>query len=290
MKSHIYKLLLPSALLLLASACLNAAPSPATENLEKQYLQAVQLLEQGGDQNLQEAIQKLREASEGGLPEATNRLGYCLEKGIGVPANASVAREYFKKAADTGFAKAQFNYGLFLLKGTGGDKDTANGLDYLEKASHQGFSEAQRILADLYYDGTTDIPKNSEKSFEHFMALAKTGDPEAQNYIATMYSYGIGTKLNRKEAVGWLFKAANQGHSKAQAALGEFYQYGTGGLPRDTVESIKFYILSAKQGDVLGEKGLEQMTSVATPEVLAEATNRAEEFEKQHQPPASRNP
>lgn len=290
MKSHIYKLLLPSGLLLLASACLNAAPAPATENLEKQYLQAIQLLEQGGEQNLQEAIQKLREAAEGGLPEASNRLGYCLEKGIGVPANPSVAREYFKKAADEGLAKAKFNYGLFLLKGTGGDKDTATGLDYLEKASQQGFSEAQRILADLYYDGTTDIPKNPEKSFEQFMALAKTGDPEAQNYIGTMYSFGIGTKLNRKEAVGWMFKAANQGHSKAQAALGEFYQYGSGGLPRDMVESIKFYMLSARQGDILGEKGMEQMTIVATPEILAEATNRVEEFEKQHQPPASRNP
>ena len=264
------------------SLCMQTWAETDSSSSEQKYLNAVKLLELGGDVNLQQAITALREASDAGLPEASNRLGYCLEKGIGIQADANIARDCYKKAADAGLAKSQFNYGLFLLKGVGGDKNVEDGLVYLEKASSLGLPQAQSTLGKMFYFGNADIPKNPEKSFQHFLALAQSGDREGQNYIGTMYSCGIGTKLNKQEAVSWLIKAANQGHSKAQASLGEFYRYGTGGLPRDLVESAKFYMLSAKQGDVLGEKGMEEITGTLNPQILAEATKRLEEFEKDH--------
>jgi hypothetical protein len=247
---------------------------------EQKYLNAVKLLELGGDVNLQQAITALREASDAGLPEASNRLGYCLEKGIGIQADSKIARDFYKKAADAGLAKSQFNYGLFLLKGVGGDKNVEEGLVYLEKASSLGLPQAQRTLGEMFYFGTEDVPKNPEKSFQHFLALAQSGDREGQNYIGTMYSYGIGTELNEKEAGSWILKSANQGHPKAQASLAEYYLSGTEVLPQDLVESAKFFMLSAKQGEVTGEKGLEEVTGKFTPQILAEATKRVEDFEK----------
>jgi len=265
------------------SLCMQTWAETDSSSSEQKYLNAVKMLELGGDENFQQAITTLREASDAGLPEASNRLGYCLEKGIGIQADANIAREYYKKAADAGLAKSQFNYGLFLLKGVGGDKNVEEGLVYLEKASSLGLPQAHRTLGEMFYFGTADVPKNPEKSFQHFLALAQSGDSSGQNYIATMYSYGIGTALDKEQATNWYIKAANQGHPKAQAALGEFYYFGTGGLPRDLVESTKFYMLSEKQGDVMGQKGMETLTGTVAPEVLAEATKRVEEFDAKHE-------
>jgi len=268
--------------ILSVSLSLHAWAEPQTSTPEQKYLGAVKLIEMGGGENLQQAITALREASDAGLPEASNRLGFCLEKGIGIETNPTIARDFYKKAADAGLAKSQFNYGLFLIRGIGGEKHVEEGLDYLEKASSLGLPQAQRSLGEMLYFGTEDVPKNPEKSFQHLLALAQSGDSAGQNYVATMYSHGIGIKLDKEQAANWYNKAAIQGHPKAQAALGEFYYYGTGGLPRDLVESTKFYMLSAKQGDVLGEKGMEMVTGTVSPEVLAEATKRVEEFEKTH--------
>lgn len=79
---------------------------------------------------------------------------------------------------------------------------------------------------------------------------AKDGDPEAQ--------YNLGIALSSKElpwpgdfqlAMEWLHKAAEQGHIKAQFALGNIFTEGKI-TPQDYAEGVKWYRKAAEQGNV----------------------------------------
>jgi TPR repeat protein len=78
---------------------------------------------------------------------------------------------------------------------------------------------------------------------------AKDGDPEAQ--------YNLGIALSSKDlpwpgdfqlAMEWLHKAAEQGHIKAQFALGNIFTEGKI-TPQDYAEGVKWYRKAAEQGN-----------------------------------------
>jgi hypothetical protein len=76
-----------------------------------------------------------------------------------------------------------------------------------------------------------------------FNALAPRGNPEAQAYLALLYSKGFGVPQNYTAAAYWFRRAAEQGHSGAQYELGLLYDRGFG-VPQDVVEAEKWLILS----------------------------------------------
>lgn len=78
---------------------------------------------------------------------------------------------------------------------------------------------------------------------------AEKGDAEAQYRLATMITYGRGTKKNPKKGFPWYQKAAEQGHMGAQSALGQAYYYGQEGLSRDRKTGFTWYLKAAEQGD-----------------------------------------
>jgi TPR repeat protein len=76
-----------------------------------------------------------------------------------------------------------------------------------------------------------------------FNAIAPRGDPNAQAYLALLYSKGFGVPQNYTAAAYWYRRAAEQGHSGAQYQLGLLYDRGFG-VPQDVVEAEKWLILS----------------------------------------------
>ncbi len=78
---------------------------------------------------------------------------------------------------------------------------------------------------------------------------AEKGDAESQYRLATMITYGRGTKKNPEKGFPWYLKAAEQGHMGAQSALGHAYYYGQEGLPRDPKAGLAWYLKAAEQGD-----------------------------------------
>jgi TonB family protein len=75
--------------------------------------------------------------------------------------------------------------------------------------------------------------KNAEAQDQALFASTKTlaaaGDAAAQNNLGVLYSRGAGVPLDKKQAVYWYTKAAEQGHGWAQSNLAHAYQYGTAG-------------------------------------------------------------
>jgi hypothetical protein len=90
---------------------------------------------------------------------------------------------------------------------------------------------------------------------------------------------GKGVPEDKKEAVKWYRKAADQGHRSAQYYLGAMYYYGEG-VPKDDVEAYKWYSLSAAQGNEGAKKSKESVAGRMTAEQITEAQKRSADFKQ----------
>ena len=92
-----------------------------------------------------------------------------------------------------------------------------------------------------------NIKKNQTVAKQH-LKKNKSDDANAQYDLAECYYYGTGgIKKDYVEAIKCYRKAAEQGHAKAQHALGELYKNGNG-VKQDYIEAAKWYRLAAQQG------------------------------------------
>ena len=73
-------------------------------------------------------------------------------------------------------------------------------------------------LADLIADWY-DAPQDPAAAEHCFRRLADGGDPAAQYWLGIAYAQGRGAKKDAAQALGWLRKAAQQGHVRAQQKL-----------------------------------------------------------------------
>ena len=82
----------------------------------------------------------------------------------------------------------------------------------------------------------------------------------AQYNLGYMYENGKGTKRNYREAAKWYRAAAAQDMADAQSNLGALYQHGKG-VPRDYRKATELYRAAAAQGLPLGQLNLAFMTA-----------------------------
>ena len=64
-----------------------------------------------------------------------------------------------------------------------------------------------------------DAPQDSAAAERCFRRLADGGDPAAQYWLGIAYAQSRGAKKDAAQALGWLRKAAQQGHVRAQQKL-----------------------------------------------------------------------
>ena len=82
-----------------------------------------------------------------------------------------------------------------------------------------------------------------------------------------MYDLGRGVPQDDQEAVKWFRLSAEQGNAKAQYNLGAMYANGEG-VPQDYKEAVKWYRLSAEQGDAKAQNNIYQLAKKNIPEAL----------------------
>src|SRR5665213_363544 len=96
--------------------------------------------------------------------------------------------------------------------------------------------------------------------FREIRQRAERGNPEAQATLGFMYELGIETPVDGAEAVGWYWKAAYQGNTRAQlnlrqiASFGVTYDRGTR-HPADTVKASR---KAAEKGNARAQFNLGQ--------------------------------
>ena len=102
-------------------------------------------------------------------------------------------------------------------------------------------------VANKILSGSSEKEKLFSDISEDIIRLAENKDPFAQCKLGLMYEYGNGVKEDKKEAVKWYRKAAEQGYSRAQHNLGYMYENGYG-VEQDYKEAVKWYRKAAEQG------------------------------------------
>ena len=99
-------------------------------------------------------------------------------------------------------------------------------------------------------------PASPQAKFQEHMALALKGDAVAQLSVGNSYSLGRdGHSINHTEAVKWYRLSAEQGNASAQLNLGFAYDYGEG-VDQDYKEAVRWYRLSAEQGKAFAQAAL----------------------------------
>ena len=88
------------------------------------------------------------------------------------------------------------------------------------------------------------IKPDAVRAYEMFnYAATYFGDPGAQYHLGRMYLDGEGVGKNTKQAVRWLFAAANKGQYQAQAVFGALLFKGQS-VARDAVRGLMWLILA----------------------------------------------
>jgi TPR repeat protein len=89
--------------------------------------------------------------------------------------------------------------------------------------------------------------------------LAKNGESVAQNALGTiLYWGGHGVKKDINESIKWYSLSANQGNDAAQYKLGEIYYHGTE-VKKNIAEAVKWYTASANLGNSVAQTRLGYM-------------------------------
>lgn len=180
----------------------------------------------------------------------------------------NAAIDLFDSAADHGSAHALYTLGcMSLYKDQAIDDDMVGAADQIKKAADLGFVPAIFRLGHLYYMGGSDAEEtpekrefNLKKAVELFTLAAEQGNNEARYKLAVMFINGVcGVKKDVKKGLELLTLAATEGNADAQNLLGSlhFYEDNVPQIgPRNCREGLKWFRLSAAQGNDLAEENL----------------------------------
>ena len=149
---------------------------------------------------------------------------------------------------------AKREYDLFQVKGTAAPtnapvpKTSNNPHNALSHAAEQGDANSQYELASCYMEGGGGVLKDTTKGIEWLRKAAEQGHDRAQVALGTLYWEGDVVSKNFEEAVKWYKKAADKNNAAGQFGLGHCYAEGEG-VPKNKEEAVKWYKKAAEQGN-----------------------------------------
>jgi len=138
------------------------------------------------------------------------------------PPQYDKAFEWMTKAAEAGNRVAQFDLAIFYLDGKGNvEKDTKAWFDWILKAAEQENLHAMIALSKAYQTGTNDVEVNAQKSIAWAMRVAERNKSiQWINRIADAFYEGEGNlPKNLPQAAEWYAKAAKKGDKHAANRL-----------------------------------------------------------------------
>jgi Sel1 repeat len=138
--------------------------------------------------------------------------------------------------------------------------------------------------------GAKADPAADQQMASRYLQAAQSGDDEAQFYLGSLYSAGIGVPRSDEEAFRWFGRAANQGHSHAMLVLAGLYAVGRG-TPINKVEAYKWaYIVGAGSRVEEFRNGSRQLTGVLEGRMSPQEINLAKSEAGQWRPVVTARP
>lgn len=122
---------------------------------------------------------------------------------------------------------------------------------------------------------------NYEKALEKLIPLAKAGHPAAQYNLGVMHEWGNGVPKDNVQAMKWYRLSAERLHKDAQNNLGAMYSKGEGG-EQSFVDALKWFVISSANGSEAGRKNIDIVEKRMTSEQITQARKLAREWVKAH--------
>ena len=228
----------------------------------------------------------------------------------GVPRDPARARYWYQQAAKLDYAPAHFTLGRMFENGYGGAKDPAGAAKMYTAAAEVGYAPAQVALAGMYesgqgvakdpqkafawyqqaalhalagrhkaqaqfavaeaYDQGAGVPANPTRALTFYKLAAVSGQPAAQNALATYFYNGQLVTKDLAVARKLFLAAASQGQDGAMVNVAAMLYRGEGGA-KDQVQALAWLKLGGKLGNEDAAKGAIAMEKSLTPEERARA-------------------
>jgi hypothetical protein len=123
--------------------------------------------------------------------------------------------------------------------------------------------------------GAMADPAFDQDMASRYLRAAQAGDDEAQFYLGSLYSAGVGVPRSDQEAVRWFGRAATQGHSHAMLILAGLYATGRG-VAKNNTEAYKLaYIVNGASRVDEFRDGSRQLMGVLETRMSAQDINQA---------------
>jgi TPR repeat protein len=206
------------------------------------------------------------------------------------PSTCVELSESINKAISQNYAPAMTALGQLYMDGRCRKSDYKMGLQWLKKAAESGDAEACYFIGIAYEQGT-GVAADQAEATRWFLNGAQMGDPSSQNKLGINLAEGIGTPAKNDEAVEWFQKGAEQGNDEAACNLALHYMRGQG-VSKDYVASLMWGLIADVNGTefhCLAEIDTRDLLQM-TPTQVAEATERANVWLKEHHFPPTEAP
>jgi Sel1 repeat len=118
-------------------------------------------------------------------------------------------------------------------------------------------------------------PASDRDMANRYLQAARSGDDDAQFYVGSLYSAGVGVPRSDEEAFRWFARAADQGHSHAMLILSGLYAIGRG-VQKDNVRAYQYaYIVSSGTKVEEFRNGSRQLMGVLEGKMTPDEVSRA---------------
>ncbi|KAI1333388.1 HCP-like protein [Xylariaceae sp. FL0255] len=207
-------------------------------------------------------------AAKHGHAESAYRAGLCYEFGWGCRKDPAKAVQYLRTAASKNHPGAMTRLGKACLSGDLGENRYREGLKWLKRATETAdamYNAAPYHLGVLYETGYgEDVFKDESYAAELFTMAAELGHAEASYRMGDAYEHGkLGCPRDPALSVHFYTSAADRGHAAAMMGLCAWYMVGADPiLERDEEEAYEWARRSAELGFVKAEYAVGYFTEM----------------------------
>src|SRR5437762_1268442 len=121
------------------------------------------------------------------------------------------------------------------------------------------------------------ISRDDRLAAQWYRRAAEQGNSEAQDALGTKYLVGHGLEQNKEEAVKWFRKSARQGNGSAMYHLGVAYYNGDGVAVDDSL-SYAWFILASEAGNQSAPEAVKRAESELKPVTIDKAFKKIAEM------------
>lgn len=233
---------------------------------------------------IKEARQILQKLSSAGYPFAQYYLADGYASGLFNKGKEDYGQAFplFVLAAKHGHAESAYRSALCYEFGWGCRKDPAKAVQFLRIAAAKRHPGAMTRLGKACLSG--DLGEKRYREGIKWMKLAAEAADSVYNsapyQLGCLYETGYGDDIFKDEAYSAeLFtQAAELGHPEANFRMGEAYEHGKLGCPRDPALSVHFYTGGANRGHAGAMMGLCAWYLVGAPPILEKDEEEAYEW------------